>query len=102
LLVGLITVLGYFGLDRVAIVGCSWGGSSALGLAVAYPARVSALVLLCPGISGYPRPEEPGELDTEYERALGAGDVEALSHLTQRVWAAAGPTPRLRSSSVPL
>ena len=104
LLADLITVLGYFGLDRVAIVGCSQGGSSALGLAVEHPARVSALVLLCPGIPGYPWPGEPDdELDAEYERALGAGDVEALAGLMQRVWAAAGPTPavteQLRSAA---
>jgi pimeloyl-ACP methyl ester carboxylesterase len=104
LLTDLITVLDYFGLDRVAIVGCSQGGGSALGLAVEHPARLSALVLLCPGIPGYPWPEEPDdELGAEYERALGAGDVEALAGLMQRVWAAAGPTPavieQLRSAA---
>src|ERR1700733_14209380 len=104
LLADLITVLDYFGLDRVAIGGCSQGGSSALGLAVDHPARVSALVLLCPGVPGYPWPEEPDDgLDAEYERALEAGDVEALAGLMQRVWAAAGPAPavmeQLRSAA---
>src|ERR1700749_4273712 len=33
LLADLITVLDYYGLDRAAIVGCSQGGGSALGLA---------------------------------------------------------------------
>jgi pimeloyl-ACP methyl ester carboxylesterase len=104
LLGDLITVLDYFGLDRVAIVGCSQGGGSALGLALEQPARVSALVLLCPGIPGYPWPEEPDdELDAEYERALEAGDVDALAGLLQRIWAAAGPTPavleQLRSAA---
>ena len=46
LLADLITVLDHFGLDRVAIVGCSQGGGSALGLALEHRARVSALVLL--------------------------------------------------------
>jgi 3-oxoadipate enol-lactonase len=104
LVADLITVLDYFGLGRVAIVGCSQGGGSALALAVEHPARVSALVLLCPGVPGYRWPEEPDdELDGEYERALGAGDVEALAGLMQRVWAAAGPTPavmeQLRSAA---
>jgi len=104
LLADLITVLDYFGLDRVAIVGCSQGGSSALGLAVDHPARVSALVLLCPGVPGYPWPEEPDdELDAEYEHALQTGDVEALAGLMQRAWAAAGPAPavmeQLRSAA---
>jgi len=38
-----------------------------------------------------------------FERALQAGDVEALAGLMQRVWAAAGPTPavmdQLRSAA---
>jgi len=104
LLADLVTVLDHFGLDRVAIVGCSQGGGSALGLALEHPARVSALVLLCPGIPGYPLPEESDdELEAEYERALDAGDVETLAGLLQDVWAAAGPTPavmeQLRSSA---
>jgi 3-oxoadipate enol-lactonase len=104
LLSDLTAVLDYFALDRVAIVGCSQGGGSALGLALDQPARVSALVLLCPGVPGSRWPEEPDdELEAEYERALQAGDVEALAGLAQRVWAAAGPTPavmeQLRSAA---
>jgi 3-oxoadipate enol-lactonase len=103
LLADLITVLDYYGLDRAAMVGCSQGGGSALGLALQQPARVTALVLLCPGVPGYPWPEEPDELDAEYEHALDAGDVDALAGLMQRVWAGAGPTPavmdQLRSAA---
>lgn len=95
LLADLIRVLGHFGLDRVAIVGCSQGGSSALGLALEQPARVAALALLCPGIPGYPEPEgpdDPEELEARYERALVAGDVDALADVMRRVWGKAGPT----------
>jgi 3-oxoadipate enol-lactonase len=56
-----------------------------------------------PGHPGYPWPEEPDELEAEYERALEAGDVDALAALMQRVWAGAGPTPavmeQLRSAA---
>lgn len=93
LLSDLITVLDHYRVDRAAMVGCSQGGGSALGLALNQPARVAALVLLCPGIPGYPWPEEPDELDAEYEQALDTGDVDALAALLQRIWAAAGPTP---------
>jgi 3-oxoadipate enol-lactonase len=96
LLADLISVLGYYGLDRAVFAGCSQGGGSALGLAVERPARVSALVLLCPGIPGFPWPEEPDELDAEYERALEDGDVEALAGVMQRVW-----YPRLRADRGP-
>jgi 3-oxoadipate enol-lactonase len=106
LLADLVAVIDWYRLDRVAMVGCSQGGASALGLALQQPARVSALVLLCPGVPGFPWPEEPEEqveLDAEYERALDAGDVDALAGVLQRVWAAAGPTPvvmeQLRSAA---
>jgi len=104
LLADLITVLDHLGLDRVGLVGCSQGGGSALGLALEHPARVAALVLLCPGVPGYPWPEQPDdELEAAYVRALQAGDVEALAGLMQRVWAAAGPSPavmeQLRSAA---
>jgi len=100
----LIAVLDHYGLDQAAIVGCSQGGGSALGLVLDQPARVSALVLLCPGVPGYPWPEEePDELEAEYERALEARDEAALAGIMRRVWAAAGPTPavmeQLRSAA---
>src|SRR5579859_1966178 len=50
----LVAVLDHFGLARVPLVGCSMGGGTAISLALADPGRVSALVLLCPGITGYP------------------------------------------------
>ena len=105
LLADLISVLDYYGLDRAAFAGCSQGGGSALGLALQQPARVSALALLCPGVPGFPwpDPEEPDELEAEYEHALDAGDVDALAGLLRRIWAAAGPTPavmeQLRSAA---
>lgn len=94
LLADLIVVLDHYGINRAAFVGCSQGGGSALGLALDQPGRVSALVLLCPGIPGYPWPEEEhDDLEAEYIRAVEAGDVEALANLMQRVWGTAGPTP---------
>jgi 3-oxoadipate enol-lactonase len=99
LLADLITVLDHYRLDRAAIAGCSQGGGSALGVALEQPARVPALVLLCPGVPGYPWPgqpgEEPDEGEAEFERALHAGDVDGMAALLQRVWAAAGPTPAI-------
>jgi 3-oxoadipate enol-lactonase len=92
LLTDLIAVLDHYGLDRVAIVGCSQGGGSALALALERPARVSAMVLLCPGIPGFAWPDEPAELEAEYDRAMEAGDVDALARLIQGSWGAAGST----------
>jgi 3-oxoadipate enol-lactonase len=105
LLRDLVAVLDHYGVQRAAFVGCSQGGASALGLVLDQPERVSALALLCPGIPGFPFPEEDedDELGAEYERAHAAGDVDALASVMQQVWAAAGATPavteQLRSAA---
>jgi pimeloyl-ACP methyl ester carboxylesterase len=107
LLRDLVTVLDHYDVQRAAFVGCSQGGASSLGLALAQPERVSALTLLCPGIPGFPYPEEDEDEDDElgaaYERAREAEDVEALADVMRRVWAAAGATPavmeQLRSAA---
>lgn len=108
LLRDLIAVLDHLGVERAAFVGCSQGGGSSLGLALAQPARVSALVLLCPGIPGFPFTAEDeaadnAELEAGYERALAARDAEALAEVMRQVWAAAGATPavmeQLRSAA---
>jgi len=97
LLRDLIAVLDHYRIERTAIVGCSQGGASALGLALDHPARVSALVLLCPGIPGFPfgedDPEEGDELFEEYQRAEAARDVEAMAGVIQRIWGRSGATP---------
>jgi 3-oxoadipate enol-lactonase len=97
LLRDLIAVLDHYRIERTAIVGCSQGGTSALGLALDHPARVSALVLLCPGITGFPfgedDPEEGDDLFEEYQRAEAAGDVETMAGVIQRIWGRTGATP---------
>lgn len=106
LLGDLVAVLDHYGVQRAAFVGCSQGGGSELAFVLERPERVSALVLLCPGIPGFPYPEEEEDddpLGTEYERAFTAGDVDALAGVMQQVWGQAGATPavleQLRSAA---
>jgi pimeloyl-ACP methyl ester carboxylesterase len=84
------TVLDQLALDRVLLVGCSMGGGTALSFALAHPHRVHGLVLLCPGVSGFPMPAEP-ELDAEYEDLVARQDVEGLVQFGLRTWGGAGP-----------
>jgi pimeloyl-ACP methyl ester carboxylesterase len=102
MLADLIAVLDHFGLDRVPLVGCSMGGQSALTLALEHPERVSALALLCPGVSGYDWPPEP-ELDAEWDALIAARDTDGLTALGLRESAAAGADPaavaQLRSAA---
>ena len=101
LLDDLVAVLDHYRLGRVAVVGCSQGGDCALGLAVTAPARVSALVLLCPGISGATVPASP-EVGAELDRAAAEG-VDAVAEVGLRLWARSGRTPeaveQLRSAA---
>lgn len=107
LLRDLTAVLDHYSIARAAFVGCSQGGGSALALALGQPERVSALVLLCPGIPGFPAADDDeaddDELGAAYARALEAGDVAALAAVMGQVWAAAGSdaavTEQLRSAA---
>ncbi|MFG1624554.1 alpha/beta fold hydrolase [Kribbella sp. NPDC049227] len=85
----LVAVLDQLQLERVVLVGCSMGGGTALGLALADPGRVQGLVLLCPGVPGFPMPDEP-EIDAEYEALVAADDIEGLVRFGLRLGAAAG------------
>lgn len=89
LLQDLETVLDQLDLDRVLLVGCSMGGGTALSFALAHPERTHGLVLLCPGVPGFPWPEEP-ELDARYDVLAAERDVDGLVQFGLREWAAAG------------
>ncbi|WNG32946.1 alpha/beta hydrolase [Archangium violaceum] len=47
-------LLDHFSMDRVHVIGHSLGGRFALDFALAFPERVSCLVLVAPGINGAP------------------------------------------------
>ncbi|MFG2825070.1 alpha/beta fold hydrolase [Kitasatospora sp. NPDC048365] len=95
-------VLDHFGPARVHLVGCSMGGGTALGFALQQPERVESLVLVCPGVPGFPWPDDP-ESDAEYERLVAADDLDGLTAYGLREWAAAGAdaaaTAQLRSAA---
>ena len=89
LLSDLEAVLDQLSLERALLVGCSMGGGTALTFTLTHPDRVHGLVLLCPGVPGFPMPDEP-ELDAEYDVLAAKRDVEGLAQFGLRHWAAAG------------
>jgi 3-oxoadipate enol-lactonase len=110
LLRDLIAVLDHYGIGQAAFVGCSQGGASSLGLALAHPQRVSALVLLCPGVSGFPMtdeeeaamigPDNAAAIMADYKRAKAARDVDAFAAVViRRIWGAGGDTPAVVEQS---
>jgi pimeloyl-ACP methyl ester carboxylesterase len=95
----LLSLLDALALDRAHLVGNSNGGGSSLALAVTHPERVASLTLLCTAVPGYPWPEDAGdpEVEAEYERLSEAGDVDGLTELYLRVFAASGVDDYLRA-----
>jgi pimeloyl-ACP methyl ester carboxylesterase len=95
----LCAVLDALGLERVVLVGNSRGGEIALDAALTHPARVSALVLVAPAVSGAPAatgsqidPVAAAIWET-LEAADAAGALDALNLGEIRLWLD-GPTAR--------
>ena len=76
------------GLDRAVLVGCSRAGSIVIDTALEYPDRVSGLVWVCGGLSGFDGEETPEELAAgEREEALSdAKDWAALADFDVAMW----------------
>lgn len=86
----LVAVLDHAGVRQAALAGHSGGAGTAIGLAVSYPERVGALVLLAPGVPDYPWPmDDP--YNREFMALATAGDRAGLADLGVRTWAAADP-----------
>jgi 3-oxoadipate enol-lactonase len=81
------------GLDRVAVVGASYGGRVALQVASNWPDRVSGLALLGSATIGHDWSAGFREYDEAEEAALEAGDVDAAVDLNVRTWVDAGRDP---------
>jgi 3-oxoadipate enol-lactonase len=94
LLVDLLAILDHFGVRTAHLAGCSMGGTAALEFALAEPRRVQSLVLLAPGITGFPQPSEP-KLEAKFEALVAAGDQAGLANLVVRIWGAAGSSPEV-------
>jgi pimeloyl-ACP methyl ester carboxylesterase len=84
----LAAVLDRVGVDRVALVGLSMGGETALDFALIHPDRVTSLALIGSGLSGHTWPETPDL--AAYTAARRAGDAVRLAELELAIWAPLG------------
>jgi 3-oxoadipate enol-lactonase len=82
------------GMSRAALVGTSLGGRVALELALETPDRVSALVLVGPGLADHDWSEEVRAFGAEEDAAFERGDVDAAIDVNLRMWVA-GPRRQL-------
>ncbi|MCI4352407.1 MAG: alpha/beta hydrolase [Thermoplasmata archaeon] len=94
----LVALLDHLGLTRPLIVGPSVGGKIALDLALTYPQKVGALLLIAPGYSGMDYDQVPGgkatfERDERLSKAAAdawaAGKLEKATEHLRELWASA-------------
>jgi pimeloyl-ACP methyl ester carboxylesterase len=85
----LAAVLENRSVDEAVLIGHSGGGGTAIGLALADPARVRGLLLLAPGVHDYPWPSDD-PFFVQFGKLYAAGDWDGLTGLGLRTWAAAG------------
>ncbi|MGE5156474.1 MAG: alpha/beta fold hydrolase, partial [Betaproteobacteria bacterium] len=64
------------GLNRVALVGSSFGGRIAQEFAARWPERVSRLMLLCPARAGHEPTPDIRAFGEREEELIDAGDIE--------------------------
>jgi len=73
--------------EQAAIMGLSMGGYIAIDFALAYPDRVSALILVAPGLTGYKFESEALKKNSELlNKAAKDNDLKMLVEYFQRSW----------------
>lgn len=84
-------LLGHLGIPHAALVGHSMGARIAIDLAIAHPEMVDALVLVGPGMSGFPFTGRDWGINSGgLAQAMRAKDSERAADLFMRSWVA-GP-----------
>ena len=86
----LAELLDGLGIDRVAVVGASYGGRVSLELALRAPERVAALVLLGSSLDEYEASEERAAFDAEEQALYEAGELDAMVELNVRTFVTRG------------
>ncbi|WBB74248.1 alpha/beta hydrolase [Micromonospora sp. WMMD1128] len=86
-------LLDALGVERAALVGCSFGGRVAVDTALAHPERISALALFGAPVSGHEWSEETEQLWEELVGDVDPEDFTATAAGEVRFWVV-GPTRR--------
>jgi pimeloyl-ACP methyl ester carboxylesterase len=79
-------LLNFLQLDKVALIGLSFGSQIALDFTLAHPEKVTALVLGAPSVSGHSPAEEVEQFFAAEEAALARGDLATATELNLRMW----------------
>ena len=80
----------FFGLEKVALVGCSMGGRTIIDYALENPGKVAGLVTVCAGLGGFKDnttiTPEMEKLWQEVEAAEASGDYDKEVELGLKIW----------------
>lgn len=81
-------LLNFLGIARAHLVGCSIGGATIIDFALAYPAQVASLILVCSALNGYqnPEPRRPPPNLEEIVTAFEQGDLAPANEHDLRTW----------------
>ncbi len=82
----LLQLLDYLDISQAQLCGCSMGGTTALDFALAYPQRVSALILVACQPSGHDYKSEPPAQREEMYAKFDAGDYAGVAELEVQMW----------------
>lgn len=84
----LAALLDHVGIQRTALLGLSRGGSIAVDFTLAHPERVTALIAVAAGVSGFDSPSPPDEqaLWDEYDRRYEARDWSWIVETETAFW----------------
>ena len=79
-------LLDLLGIERVALVGSSFGGRVAQEFAARWPSRVTRLLLLCPATRLLEPSDDLRSFGAAEDALLEAGDIEGAVDLNVRTW----------------
>ena len=79
-------LLDMLGIERIALVGSSFGGRVAQEFAARWPSRVTRLLLLCPATRLLEPSDDLQSFGAAEDALLEAGDIEGAVDLNVRTW----------------
>lgn len=83
----LLKILEQLNLEKAALLGLSLGSRIAIGFAIAYPDKVSAIILASPGASGYEFKSEVFKKNNEQlQKAFSEGNIDMGIEYFQQAW----------------
>ena len=80
-------VLQFLGIEKAALIGCSMGGAAAIDFTIEHPERVSALIPVGSGVSGwYEVSDEQVRYFTEYIQLVKDNEIDRAREMEAVLW----------------